>query len=203
MLFLSFLEVILLGFLCGLIPGPVVTALFTETIRKGERSARRIVFRAAAAETIMSVACVGAFSFLHPLNKAFAALGIFGAMILLHMASELWRVEEITEEEPLFSSRRIFTLALLNGMAWVFWITVCAPQAIALGLDLRGGQWIYVALFQLGWAASTFSLCRIFALFRPCFQSHTQMHLLYRTVAVVFVIFAGKLALSSGGALLH
>ncbi len=199
---LRFLEVLFLGFLCGLIPGPVVTAIFTETIRKGWKSARRIVFWAATGELIMSVACVAAGGLLHPESVVFSVLSMFGALILLNLAWDLWKVEEIAEEEPLFSNRRVFFLSLLNGMAWIFWITVCTPQAVSFGQEVRGGQWLFILLFELGWVASTLSLCYLFGFFRPYFQSNKKLHLLYRTIALLFAAFALKLAIGSASALL-
>lgn len=196
-------EVFFLGFICGLIPGPVVTAVFTETVRNGWRAARRIVLMAAAGEALMSVVCVAALSMVSAESKAFAVLSIFGAFVLLSLSWDLWRVEEIAEEEPLFSNRRVFTLAILNGMAWIFWITVCTPQAMALDQLLPGGRWLFIVLFELGWLASTLSLCYFFGLFRAYFQSSQRIHLLYRTIAGLFVLFALKLALASGKVLLH
>ena len=102
-MFVRLAEVVFLGFLCGLIPGPVVTAVFTETVRKGWKSARRIVFMAAIGESIMSVVCVSALSFVSPDSVLFAVLSMFGALILFNLAWDLWKVEEIAEEEPLFS----------------------------------------------------------------------------------------------------
>ena len=200
---LRFLEVLFLGFLCGLIPGPVVTAIFTESIRKGWRSARRIVFFAGCGELLMSVICVSAFSFLDPKSLTFSALSVFGSLILISLSLDLWKVEEISESEPLFSSQRVFMLSVVNGMAWVFWITVCTPQAIDLGKFIPGGQWLFIFFFELGWAISTLSLCYIFALFRPYFQSNKSLRVLYRIIAILFLGFAAKLALGSASTLLH
>lgn len=197
------LEVFSLGLLCGLIPGPVVTAIFTETIRRGWKSGRRIVIWAAAGELLMSVVCVGALSMVNPQSSIFAVLSMFGALILLSLSWDLWRVDEISEEEPLFSRRRVFFLSLINGMAWIFWITVCTPQAIALGTELRGGQWVFIVLFELGWGASTLALCYLFEYFRPYFQSNKRLHHLYRLVALLFLLFAGKLAIASAHSLLN
>jgi threonine/homoserine/homoserine lactone efflux protein len=203
MLFLKLVEVYFLGLLCGLIPGPVVTSIFTETIRRGWRSGRRIVLWAAAGELVMSVVCVGALSMMDPHSVLFAVLSMFGALILLSLAWDLWRVDEISEEEPLFSRRRVFFLSLINGMAWIFWVTVCTPQAIALGTEFRGGQWVFIVLFELGWGTSTMLLCYLFEFFRPYFQSNKRLHHLYRFVAVLFLFFAGKLAIESGQSLLN
>jgi threonine/homoserine/homoserine lactone efflux protein len=203
MLALRLLEVLFLGFLCGLIPGPVVTAVFTETIRKGWKSARRIVLWAAAGELVMSVVCVAVLSLLDPKSVIFSALSMFGALILLSLAWDLWKVEEISEHEPLFSNQRIFMLALLNGMAWIFWITVCTPQAVELGQRFAGGQWVFILLFEAGWLTSTLTLCYFFGFFRPYFQSNKSLHLLYRTIALLFVLFALKLAFTSATALLQ
>lgn len=203
MIFLRLLEVLFLGFICGLIPGPIVTAIFTETIRRGWLSARRIVFWAAAGELVMSLSCVAALSFFDSSSVIFSVLSMFGALILVSLAWDLWRVEEIAEEEPLFSKQRIFFLALFNGMAWIFWITVCAPQAIALGEQLTAGRWIFILLFELGWLASTLLLSYFFEFFRPFFQSNKRLHLLYRGIALLFLFFALKLATGSARTLLN
>lgn len=203
MLALHLLQVLILGFLCGLIPGPVVTAVFTETIRKGWKSARRIVLWAAAGELLMSIVCVAVLSLLDPNSVIFSCLSMFGALILLSMAWDLWKVEEISEHEPLFSNQRVFVLSLMNGMAWIFWITVCTPQAVALGQEFTGGQWVFILLFEIGWLISTLTLCYLFGFFRPYFQSNKSLHLLYRTISILFVFFALKLAFASATALLQ
>lgn len=194
---LRFLEVFALGMLCGLIPGPVVTALFTETIRAGVSKARRIVGWAALGELIISVVCVVAFSLLNPKSTTFAAISIFGSLILLNIAWDLWRVEEISEREPLFSRQRIFFLAILNGMAWIFWITVCTPQAMQLEGMVAGGKWLFVVLFELGWILSTLCLVQLFSLFRPFFQNNRILRHAYRAIALLFIFFAVRLAYGS------
>lgn len=202
MIFFHLLEVLFLGFLCGLIPGPVVTAIFTDMIRKGWPSSRRIVMWAAAGELVMSLICVAALSAVPPQSLIFSALSIFGSLMLTNLAWDLWKVEEIPEEEPLFSNRRIFTIALLNGMAWIFWITVCTPQAMALDQRIQGGRWLFILLFELGWVTSTISLCALFGFFRRFFQNNRELRLLYRTVALLFLGFAFKLALEGIHAIL-
>lgn len=203
MIVFALAEVLFLGFLCGLIPGPVVTAIFTEAIRRGPASARRIVLLSAAGELVMSVICVTALSFLSPTSPAFSVLGLFGSLLLMGIGWDLWRLEEIAEEEPLFSSRRIILISLLNGMAWIFWITVCAPQAMALELRLSGGKWLFILLFELGWLAAAFGLAYLFGFFRPFFQGNKNLRILYRTIAILFVLFAVKLATGSIQALLN
>lgn len=203
MIFFRLLEVISLGFLCGLLPGPVVTAIFTETIRKGRKGANRIILWAACGELLMSIVCVGIFSLLPGNNILFAVLSMFGALVLLSLFWDLWKVEEIPEEEPLFSNRRIFFIALLNGMAWIFWITVCTPQAVSLGQLIPAGQWLFILLFEAGWVMSTLLLSFLFGMFRSYFHNNKHLHLLYRTVAILFLFFALKLAITSAKTLLH
>ncbi len=196
-------EVLFLGFLCGLIPGPVVTAVFTETIRNGWQSARRIVITAGIGEIVMSVVCVAALSVLDSTSIIFSALSIFGSLILFSLSWDLWKIREISEHEPLFTNRRVFMVSLLNGMAWIFWITVCTPQAMALDQLVPGGKWLFIVLFEIGWFCSTILLSYLFNYFRPYFQSNKNLHLLYRTVAILFVFFAIKLAIVSIQALIQ
>ncbi len=212
MLALRLFEVLFLGFVCGLIPGPVVSALFAETLRNGWRASRRIVAWAAAGELVMSIVCVAALSTVSPKSGIFAALSLAGALLLLRLAWDLAQVERIVENgdaappsaaptssppaptEVLFTNRRVFTLAILNGMAWIFWITVCVPQAVDLGNQITGGQWLFIFLFELGWVISTLGLCLVFAFLRPWVKKKEQLHRLYQGVALLFVLFALRLA---------
>jgi threonine/homoserine/homoserine lactone efflux protein len=198
----QFFQVLLLGALCGMIPGPVITAVFTQAINKGWLASRRTVLLAGAGEFILSLICIGALSFIDPKSVVFPALSLFGALVLLSLCVDLWRTEEIHEREPLFSNQRMILIALGNAMAWIFYITVCAPFAIRLEQKITGGKWIFAVLFQIGWFGSTMLLCYCFELFRAFFQSNRKMHLLFRTVALVFLIFAVKLAIVSSRALL-
>lgn len=193
MLTLRLFEVLSLGFICGLLPGPVVSAVFAETLRNGWKAARRIVAWAAAGELVMSVACVALFTAASPHSLVFTVLSAAGSLLLLRLAWDLWKVESIREDRTLFTNRRVFTVAILNGMAWIFWLTVCVPQAVELGKLVPGGQWLFIALFELGWVASTLSLCLAFAGMRKWIQKKEQLHLLYRGVALLFVVFAVRL----------
>lgn len=203
MLFVTIFEVVFLGFLCGLIPGPVVTAVFAETIRNGWKAARRIVAWAALGESLMSLTCVALLSVLHPESPVFAVLSGLGSLILLNLAWNLWKLRKLGEDETLFTNRRVFVLSILNGMAWLFWITVCVPRAMALDQLVTGGRWLFIVLFECGWIASTLSLCIFFGAFRPWFQDRARLHAVYRVISVLFILFAVKLAMGSAQALLH
>ena len=152
----------------------------------------------------MSVACVALMSsLLDAQSIVFAVLSAFGTLVLLNLAWGLWKLRKIQSEESLFTNRRVFTLSILNGMAWIFWITVCVPRAMALGELVTGGRWLFILLFELGWIASTLGLCTLFGFFRPYFQDQEKLRLLYRVISLLFVLLAIKLAIGSGKALLH
>jgi threonine/homoserine/homoserine lactone efflux protein len=130
-------------------------------------------------------------------------LSLAGCLVLLRISLDLWRVRTIDDGgEAFFTSRRMFMIGVLNGMAWMFWITVCTPQAMALDHEVRGGRWLFIVLFETGWVLSTLSLCRLFGLFRPFFRDERKVHLLYRAIALVFVLFALDQAWESASTLL-
>lgn len=104
---------------------------------------------------------------------------------------------EIEEKDPLFSRRRIFFISLFNGMAWIFWITVCTPQAINLDEAIPYGRWIFILLFEIGWLSSTILLAKCTDEFRAYFQANKKLHLLYRSVALFFLFFGVKLVIES------
>ena len=181
----------------ALVPGPVVTTLFTETIRGGWEKAKRIVFWAAIGEIVISVSCVFLLSFLPTNHVIFSALSIFGALLLFSIAYDLWRVQEIQEKELLFSNQRIFFLTTFNGMAWAFWVTVCSPQAIQMNSEISFGKWVFIILFELGWFISTIALVALFSRFRIFFQSNKKISLLFRTISIFFIFFGLRLGWNS------
>ena len=75
--------------------------------------------------------------------------------------------------------------------------------SVALDGEILFGRWLFIALFEAGWTISTISLCYLFGLFRPYFQSNRSLHVLYRTISLLFVFFAVKLAVGSAKVLLH
>jgi threonine/homoserine/homoserine lactone efflux protein len=87
-------------------------------------------------------------------------------------------------------------------MAWIFWITVCTPQAMGLESVLHYGRWVFILLFEIGWLSSTLLLANFTERFRAYFQANKKLHLLSRTVAVFFLFFGVKLIVESAMRLL-
>lgn len=196
-LFPCMMNALLLGLIGGAIPGPVLSATFAQVLEGGWRSSLRIVIWSLCIEALVALITMRLLAYLQPASPMFTALSVIGAAVLIWMASALWRIKHIDASQPhLFSYRAIAAMILSNGALWTFWITVCAPQALQLGQELPGGEYVFLSLFEIGWFSSTVALAGVFAGFRPWLSHPRVVPVLFRCFALTFVYFAVTLLLS-------
>ncbi len=194
----SLLNAFILGLVGGLIPGPVLTATFTEILQSGFRRSMRIILWAMLTETIVAFISLLALSSVGISDAVFKALSLIGAGILIWIASSIWKVKTLdTEQRVHFSLGKISAMIVANGVLWTFWITVCVPKAILLGRELQFGQLIFLLLVEIGWLISTVGVAWTFSGFRTILSNPKFIPLLFKFFALVFVYFAGSMLYDS------
>ncbi|MGW8314440.1 MAG: hypothetical protein ACWGNV_02480, partial [Bacteroidales bacterium] len=157
----------LLGLIGGVIPGPVITAVFTEILQSGYSRSLRIILIALVTETVVAVMSLLLMESLQLHEGFFRILSLAGAALLLWIAVSIFRVRQLdTGRKVHFSTAKIVLMILSNGVLWTYWITVCIPKAILLGQTFHLGAYIFMGLVQLGWLISTLILALLFARFR-------------------------------------
>jgi threonine/homoserine/homoserine lactone efflux protein len=144
-------QAVILGIICGAMPGPVLSTTFTEILQNGYLKCLRIILLAMVVETAVALASLIAFSTLHLTEALFQGLSLFGAGILFWLAASIWKINRITGDDKLhFSFGKIAAMILSNGVLWTYWIVVCVPRAIQLGNRMFFGQYAFVALVEMG-----------------------------------------------------
>lgn len=181
----------LLGLVAGMVPGPILSALFTEVVQSGFYQSLRITVWAILAEAL--IACVSLFALLSlrlP-ESIFYGLSFVGAGILLSIAYSLFQMRDFGSQTRIyFSAPKLVSLMLGNGMVWMFWITVCAPQAVVLGQKVAHGEALFIVLMELGVCVSMSALACIFACFRSVVSHPSVAPVVLRFCAFVFAYFA-------------
>lgn len=184
-----------LGMICALLPGPVIAALFSESTRSGWTGARRIVLAAGLGEIIMAIISVGILAWGtkntgEAILPWLGGMSCLGALVLFWIALGLWKnLGELAQ----ISDSQIFLVTFLNGMAWVFWFTVCAPQALALGREIPWGEAWFILGFDLGWLLATLGICWLFVKAQVLFSTALKRRRLYQFLALLFCGFAFRL----------
>lgn len=181
----------LLGLIGGVIPGPVITAVFTEILQSGFSQSMRIILVALVAETIvaiMSLLVLDSFDF----NESFfRGLSLAGAALLIWISISIWKVRSLGPGEKVhFTIWKVVMMILSNGVLWTYWITICIPKAILLNDHLTLGAYLFMGLVQLGWLFSTILVAFLFSKFRTILSRPKVIPIIFRVFAGAFAYFA-------------
>jgi len=192
------IEIFLLGLIGGSVPGPMLTAVFTEVLGGGFKKSLRVVFRALVAETIVASLILLIVYSLHIPELYFQIISLTGAVYLIYLATRIWKINKVDgENREFFTFGRIIILTLLNGGFWIFWLTVCVPRAFTLNESISGGLIIFMIAMELGWLIMTGLLGFIFSRFRPLLLKKNLVSAVFKLFALVLVFFALKSAVES------
>ena len=188
----------MLGLIGGVIPGPVITAVFTEILQEGIGRSLRIIFTAMVVETLVAVISLVIFSSLGLPESFFRVLSLAGAGILIWIALSIWKVRSLDSGQKVrFTLWKITLMILSNGVLWTYWITICIPKAILLNDEIRLGAYLFMGLVQLGWLVSTLSVAFLFSRFRAILSRPRVVPVVFRIFSLAFVYFAVDMVIKS------
>jgi len=188
----------MLGLIGGLIPGPVITAVFTEVLQSGYPRSLRIIFIALITESVVAVISLLILASLGFNEAFFRGLSLAGAAILIWISISLWKVKTLdTGEKVHFGFWKIILMILSNGVLWTYWITICIPKAVLLGSQVHLGEYLFMALVQLGWLLSTLLVAYLFSRFRKLLSRPRVIPVLFKLFSLAFAYFAGDMIYKS------
>jgi len=130
-------------------------------------------------------------------QSVFYGISFIGALVLIWIAVQIWSIKKLDDKGKLFDFKKIFLLTIFNGPLWIFWSTICVPQAYLLSKKIVGGQLVFLALFELGWLSSTLLLTYLFSRFRPLLIKEGVIANVFKTFALILIVFAIRLILTS------
>ena len=189
---------LMLGLIGGVIPGPVITAVFTEILQSGFSKSLRIILIALVTETLVAIVSLLILESLDFNEAFFRGLSFAGAAILIWIATSIWKVRTLDSGETVqFGLWKIVVMILSNGILWTYWITICIPKAILLGEKLQLGQYLFMGLVQLGWLISTIMAAFFFSRFRKLLTRPRVIPVLFKLFALAFVYFAIDMVIKS------
>lgn len=196
-LILQLLSIALLGFIGGSIPGPILTSAFTETVREGFLGSLRVVAYALLSEVLVASFILLLLFSVHIPQSIFYAISFVGALVLVWMASQIWAIKKLSDKGKIFDFKKIFLLTVFNGPLWIFWSTICVPQAYVLSQKIPMGQVLFLLLFELGWLSATLMLTFLFSRFRPLLTREGIMSKVFKVFAGILMLFALNLVVTS------
>jgi len=181
----------MLGLIGGVIPGPVITAVFTEILQTGFIKSLRIIFIALVTESLVAVICLFLFDSLGFNEAFFRGLSLAGAGILIWISLSLWQIKTLdTGQKVHFGFWKVIIMILSNGVLWTYWITICIPKAILLSDQVYLGHYLFMGLVQMGWLISTLVVAFLFSKFRRILSKPRVIPVLFKIFALAFAYFA-------------
>lgn len=190
-------SIFVLGFIGGSVPGPILTSIFTEVVRKGFLRSFRVMLYALLSEIIVASLIMFIVFSLHIPQYVFYAMSFIGAVVLVWIAMQVWAIQSLHDKGKLFDFKQIFLLTIFNGALWIFWTTICVPQAYVLGQKIRGGQVLFLLLFEIGWLTATVILTFLFSRFRPLLVKKGVISIVFKVFAAILVLLAVNLVITS------
>ena len=185
---------LVLGIIGGAVPGPILTAIFTEVLNKGFKRSFIVMFKALVAESIFAVLILSIFFVLDIPTIYFYIMSLGGAVVLFWLAKQVYGIQKIdSEKRELFSFSKLLLLTFLNGAFWIFWITICVPLAFELRQNLFGGQFLFLLFFEIGWLLMAIVLAFIFSRFRPLLLRKKLVSTVFKIFALLLVFFGLKM----------
>lgn len=180
-----------LGLIGGMIPGPVLTTIFTEILQSSFLKSFRIIIIAMFIETVVALVSLVILISLNFPEAVFRGISFIGATILIWIATSIWKIKKIdTSKKVNFSFWKILAIILANGVLWTFWITICVPKAIFLENQLLFGEYLFLGLVEIGWLISTTFLAYLFSKFRKLLSRPKIIPIIFKVFALTFFYFA-------------
>jgi threonine/homoserine/homoserine lactone efflux protein len=181
----------MLGLIGGVIPGPVITAVFTEILQSGFAKSLRIILTALVTETLVAVISLLILVSLDFQETFFRILSLVGAAILVWISISLWKVRTLdTGRVVRFDFWKVIAMILTNGVLWTYWFTICIPRAILLQQSHPVGAYLFMGLVQLGWLFSTTAAAFLFSRFRSILSRPLIVPVMFKIFALAFAYFA-------------
>jgi len=181
----------MLGLIGGVIPGPVITAVFTEILQSGYPKSLRIIFIALITETFVAVISLIVLASLDLQEAFFRGLSLAGAAILIWISVSIWKIRSLDTGTIIrFGLGKIVIMILSNGVLWTYWITICIPKAILLNDQMNMGAYAFMGLVQLGWLSSTLLASFLFSRFRKLLSRPKVIPVVFKIFSLAFAYFA-------------
>lgn len=192
-LLIQLIEVFLLGLIGGAVPGPMLTAVFTEVLNGGFKKSFKVIFRALSAEMLVAIIILLVVFALNIPQLYFYIISLAGAIFLIWLAKNIWKINKVDGQNgEIFTFGKILILTVLSGAFWIFWLTVCVPKAFELKDQIYAGQYIFLLTFELGWLTMTTLLAFVFSRFRPILLKKNLVSAVFKVFALLLVFFSLK-----------
>jgi threonine/homoserine/homoserine lactone efflux protein len=196
-----YFPIILLGFIGGITPGPILIMAFSEILIKSRQNIKRaveIIIVTVFTETIIALFLI-TFSKVFKIPPIlFHLVSIIGISILFMLSINMFKVKEMNTavEKKDTNLLKVFLIMIFNGPLWMFWISVCLPLVYQMADKMVFGEYIFLIIFEISMIAGISLMFFLFSLITKNVKNQKKIQILYIILGVILGLLALKMLIS-------
>jgi threonine/homoserine/homoserine lactone efflux protein len=183
---------ITLGIYAGLVPGPLLVLLISQTLKHGHKEGIKVALSPLITDLPIIIASLILLSFVAGYNLILGILSIFGGLYIFYLAYESFKTKglpgNIKIEEP-NSLKKGVTVNFLNPSPYLFWITVGGPLIITAYAGNVLSPLLFIVVFYTFLVGSKIVLAFAAGKSRDLLTGRPYLYIM-RILGVAMVIFA-------------
>ncbi|MBU8892381.1 MAG: hypothetical protein KOO66_06355 [Bacteroidales bacterium] len=195
------LTPILLGFIGGVTPGPIIFLAFSEVLKDSNKGlihgGMYLIFAGLTEFFIGLFLIITSKSFQLP-PIVFHTLAIAGISLLIYIAVKIFSINSISpkKQSRSISGKHIIAIMLVNGPLWMFWVSVCLPAAFNLGQSITYGEYLFLVLFEISMMSGLAIMLFGFNAFRNYFSNEKNVRRIFQILTGLLVLIIIKMIYS-------
>jgi len=182
---------IVFGLSSGLIPGPLLTLVITETLKHGIREGIKISIVPLLSDLPIVLVTILILTRLSDIRPALGIISILGTIFLFYLAIESlsFRGSEIDAEAKPQSVKKGVITNLLNPNPYIFWLSIGAPTVVkAMDIGLLSAS-LFIFFFYFSLVGSKIIVAFVTGRSRHFLKSGNFIYTI-RALGLVLLIFA-------------
>nr|VFK10224.1 MAG: Threonine/homoserine/homoserine lactone efflux protein [Candidatus Kentron sp. LPFa]VFK28456.1 MAG: Threonine/homoserine/homoserine lactone efflux protein [Candidatus Kentron sp. LPFa] len=189
----AILPAIIFGLSAGLIPGPSLTLILTQSLRYGPREGYKVALVPLVTDLPSVFAALVFAASITEMQMALGGLSIMGSLFLVYLSIDTFRATPISimsEEVRPQSWLRGITVGLLNPHPWLFWMTIGAATLTHTIIVGSSATVVFLVGFYVVMIGSQLLLASLIGYSRELLSSRT-----YRITTHVLGVLQGGFAI--------
>jgi len=183
---------ITLGIYAGLVPGPLLILLISQTLKHGRKEGIKVAFSPLITDLPIIIVSLILLSFVAGYSLILGVISIFGGLYIFYLAYESFKTKglpcDIEIEEP-NSLKKGVTVNFLNPGPYLFWITVGGPLIIEAYTGNIFSPLVFIVSFYMFLVGSKIILAFAAGKSRDLLTGRPYLYIM-RALGVAMVIFA-------------
>jgi threonine/homoserine/homoserine lactone efflux protein len=182
---------IVFGLSSGLIPGPLLTLVISETLKHGIREGIKISIVPLLSDIPIVLVTILILTRLSDIRPALGIISILGTIFLFYLAIESlsFRGSDIDAEAKPQSVKKGVITNLLNPSPYIFWLSIGAPMVVkAMDIGLLSAS-LFIFSFYFSLVGSKIIVAFVTGRSRHFLKSSNFIYTI-RALGLVLLIFA-------------